>query len=345
MASMKDVAALAGVSTATVSHVLSGKKAVSDAVRRRVLDAVALTDYTPNAIAKSLRTNQTMTVGVLVEDICAYPVPDIVDGISEYLEESGYQLILDNLHLLGKLYNQYEQLARYKDIVNRGVRLMTNSQVDGIIYVSMHDRRIDPLIESVNKPLVYAFAYSSSPREPSVTYDNEGSAEKITRLLIDQGHRRIAVIGGHVASSPVKLRLKGYRNALAKAGIEVPAAYVRWGNWEFESGVAETEKLLGMPLRPTAIFAMNDLMAAGCYAALQQSGLKVPGDLSIVGFDNREIASYLHPPLTTLAMPHKQIGRASGELMLTRLRDVHAPIGNVVLPCDVIRRDSVSPPA
>jgi len=337
MAVMKNVAALAGVSTATVSHVLSGKKRVSEDVRRRVLDAIALTNYTPNTIAKSLRTNRTRNIGVLVEDICAYPVPDIVDGVSEYLEGKGYQLLLNNLHLLGKLYNHYEQLTQYKDIVNDGVRLMTRTQVDGIIYVSMHDRRIDNVIMPVNKPLVYAYAYSSN--EPSVTYDNEASSEKITQVLIDHGHTRIALICGHAASTPVKLRLKGYRNALDKTGIEVPPEYIRWGNWEFESGVKQTECLLNMPLKPTAIVAMNDLMAAGCYSALQRGGLRIPDDISIVGFDNREISSYLYPPLTTLALPHKEIGRRAGALMLSRLEG--QDISNVVIPCDVVRRDSI----
>jgi len=313
-------------------------------VRRRVLDAIALTNYTPNMIAKSLRTNQTRTIGVLVEDICAYPVPDIVDGVSEYLEGRGYQLLLNNLHLLGKLYNHYEQLAHYKDVINDGVRLMMGTHADGIIYVSMHDRRIDNVIEPVNKPLVYAFAYSSNPLAPSVTYDNEASAEKMTQVLIDQGHRRIALICGHAASSPVKLRLRGYRNALEKAGIQVPPEYIRWGDWEFDSGVKQTKLLLDMPLRPTAIFAMNDLMAAGCYTALQKRGLRVPEDVSIVGFDSREISSYLYPPLTSLALPHKEIGRQSGALMLSRLEGPQDEAKNVVIQCDVVCRESVAGP-
>jgi len=341
MATIKDIAALAGVSTATVSHVLSGKKPVSDAARKSVTDAIALTNYTPNPIAKSLRTSQTRTVGVLVEDISAYPVPEIVTGISEYLEENDYKLILDNLHLLGKLYNQYEQLSQYKDIVNQGVRLMTRTQVDGIIYVSMHDRRIDKIIEPTNKALVYAYAYSANPNEPSVTYDNELGAERITTLLIEKGHRRIALIAGHAASSPVKLRLKGYKNALDKAGIGVPPEYVRWGNWEFASGAVEAEALLGMPLPPTAVFAMNDLMAAGCYTAAQRRGLHIPDDLSVVGFDNREISSYLFPPLTTLALPHREIGRTSAALLLSRLSGAAEEAGNVVLLGDVISRASV----
>lgn len=344
MATMKDVAALAGVSVATVSHVLSGKRPVTEAVKERVLEAIALTNYTPNTIAQSLRMNQTQTIGILVEDIRAFPVSEIVDGISEYLETQDYRLILNNLHLMGKLYNQYEQFSKYREPINEGLQLMLSARVDGIIYVSMHDRRIDGILHPVNKPLVFAYAYSSNPLEPSVSYDNEGSAETITRLLIERGHRRIALIGGHISSSTVKLRLRGYKKALEEANIQIPAEYIRWGDWEFESGIRETEMLLSMPLRPTAIFAMNDLMAAGCYTALQRHGLKVPEDLSIVGFDNREISSYLYPPLTTLQLPHAKIGKASGQLMVERLRNPQSDFSNIELPCEVVLRGSVAAP-
>lgn len=341
MATMKDVAALAGVSTATVSHVLSGKKIVSEAVRQRVMEAIALTDYTPNITAKRLRMNQTQTIGVLVEDIRAFPVPDIVDGISEQLESQGYQLILSNMHLLGKLYNQYEQLTKYQDIVNEGIRLLVDAQVDGIIYVSMHDRRIDNIIKPVNKPLVIAYAYSSNMHEPSITYDNEGSAEAMTRMLIERGHQRIALISGHASSSATKLRLRGYRDAMDGAGISVPPDYIRWGDWAFDSGLEETRRLLEMPIRPTAIFAMNDLMAAGCYAALQLAGLKVPDDVSVVGFDNREVSAYLVPPLTTLALPNKRIGMTGAELLLKKVAFPQMDITNTLLPCELIERQSV----
>lgn len=341
MATMKDVAALANVSTATVSHVLSGKKTVSGAAYARVMEAIALTNYTPNITAKRLRTNQTQTIGVVVEDIRAFPVADIVDGISEYLETQGYQLILSNLRLLEKLYNQYEHLTRYQTAVNEGVRLMVDAQVDGIIYVAMHDRRIDNIIAPINKPFVIAYAYSSNKHEPSITYDNEQSARQMTQMLIDNGHKRIAIISGHASSAASKFRLRGYREAMDGAGLSVPPEYIRWGDWEFDSGRNETLKLLDMPMRPTAIFAMNDLMAAGCYAAIQQRGLRVPEDVSVGGFDNREVTAYLVPPLTTLALPHKQIGITASRLLVEKIADPQTEISNTLLPCELISRSSV----
>ncbi len=343
MATMKDVAALAGVSIATVSHVLSGKRPVTEAVKNRVLEAIELTNYTPNTIAQSLRMNQTQTIGVLVEDIRAFPVSDIVDGISGYLEGHEYRLILNNLRLMEKIYNRYDLFDQYRKTIGEGLQLLLNAQVDGVIYVSMHDRRIDDILPPLSKPVVFAYAYSSRPLEPSVFYDNEGSAQKIVRVLIENGHKRIAIIGGHVSSSTVKLRLRGYKNALEEAGLTVPAEYIRWGDWEFESGIAETEKLLAIHNRPTAIFAMNDIMAAGCYTAAQRLGLHIPEDISIAGFDNREIASYLYPPLTTLQLPHKQIGQRSAQLMIERLRSTESEFSNIELPCEVILRGSIAP--
>ncbi len=340
LATMKEIAALSGVSVATVSYVLSGKKNVGSDTRERVLRAVELTNYHLNPIAKSLRMNKTHIIGVLVEDIRGLPVAEIVDGINEFLEESGYQVLLSNLRLLQKLYNQYEQLSHCIGIVNQGIRLLEGARVDGIIYVAMHDRRIDGVHPPVNIPLVYAYSASGDRDAMSVTYDNENSAREITRLLIAQGHRRIALIAGHPNSSATGQRLEGFRAAMDQAGLEVPQEYIRWGDWEFATGEEQAHALLSLAIPPTAIFAMNDPMAAGCYAAVQRHGLRIPGDVSVVGFDNREIASCLCPSLTTVALPNKQIGYRAAERLLGRLGGQAQESPTLTLPCQVIERDS-----
>ena len=276
MATMKEIADLAGVSVATVSHVLSGKKNVSPTRRKRVEQAIEKTNYRPNVIAKSLRMNKTHIIGVLVEDIQGLPVPEIVDGINGYLETSGYQVLLNNLRLLQKLYNQYEQLSHYIEGINQGIELLEHARVDGIIYVAMHDRRIEGVFQPADTPMVFAYADSGTPDCASVTYDNETSAYEITKLLIQQNHKRIALIAGHAASPATLMRLAGYRRAMDEAGLRVPQEYIRWGDWEFQSGMEQTTTLLSLTLPPTAVFAMNDLMAAGCYAAIQRCGLHIP---------------------------------------------------------------------
>lgn len=343
MATMKEIADLASVSVATVSHVLSGKKNVGLARRKRVEQAIEKTNYRPNVIAKSLRMNKTQIIGVLVEDIQGLPVPEIVDGISHLLEKNGYQMLLNNLGLLQQLYNQYEQLSNYTNIINQGIQLLENARVDGIIYVAMHDRRIEGVFQPANTALVFAYAESNTPNSDSVTYDNENSAHDITKLLIDQNHKRIALIAGHAASPVTLKRLAGYRTAMDEAGLRVPPEYIRWGDWELHSGIEQTEVLLSLTLPPTAIFAMNDPMAAGCYTAIQQRGMNIPKDISVVGFDNREVASCLYPGLTTVALPNRQLGYTAANQLLQRLNNQALKPTAIILPCSIIHRDSTAP--
>lgn len=340
---MKEIAELADVSVATVSYVLSGKKNVSPQKRDRVLGAVTLTNYKLNTIAKSLRTSKTEIIGVLVEDICGLPVPEIVDGLSQCLSDSGYQVLLSNLQLLGKLYNQYEQLSHYIGVVNRGIQLLEDAHVDGIIYIAMHDRRIDYIRQPTGIPLVFAYANSDDAGSISVSYDNQHSVQAITHHLTALGHRRIALIAGHTASTVTKARLAGFRAAMDEAGLYVPAEYIRWGNWEHNSGVEQAEALLSLAKPPTAIVAMNDVMAAGCYATASRMGLRIPEDLSVVGFDNQLFASYLYPSLTTVALPNKQIGFTAAQHLLWKLEGRQDVPANTILPCQVILRGSAAP--
>lgn len=342
LATMKEIADLANVSVATVSYVLSGKKNVNADKRERVLKAVELTNYKLNTIAKSLRTSKTQIIGVLVEDICGLPVPEIVDGINQVLVNGGYQVLLNNLQLLKQLYNQYDQLSQYIGTVNRGIQLLEEARVDGIIYIAMHDRRIDGIHQPADIPLVFAYADSDDPASISVSYDNRFSAYEITRHLIAHKHQRIALIAGHANSPATKLRLAGYRAAMDEAGLHVPAEYIRWGDWEYHSGTEQTEALLSLTIPPTAIVAMNDVMAAGCYAVARRRNLRIPEDLSVVGFDNQNFAAYLCPGLTTVALPNRQIGVTAAQYLLKRLEsDADIP-AHTTLPCSLVLRDSAA---
>lgn len=343
MATMKEIAQLAKVSTATVSHVINGTKNISPETKKRVYSAIRQSNYVPNALAKSLRRGSSQTIGVLVEDIRGLPVPDIVNGISEALESSGYSMILYDLHLLEKLYNQYEQIGSYREKINRGIAVLVQSHVDGVIYVGMHDRHLDGLIDPIDHPLVFAYSHGSA-QETYVTYANRETACELMELLIGRGHRRIAVIAGHPHSYPTMMRLNGCQLALQKHGLSVPPAYLRYGDWEYESGEREANALLSLPERPTAVFAMNDLMGIGCVHALLKAGLRVPEDVSVVGFDNREASRYVQPPLTTVMIPTKEIGMRSAEMLCGMIADGTAAAGGVVLPCRVIERESVRPP-
>jgi LacI family transcriptional regulator len=340
MATMRDVAQLAGVSTATVSHVVNGTKKLSPETTEKVLMAIAEANYTPNTLAKSLRSGQTHTIGVLVEDIRGLPVAGIVSGINETLSKSGYRMILHDLHLLEKLYNQYEQIGAYRQRINNGVALLQSSNVDGIIYVGMHDRHLDQLFDPLDRPLVFAYSHGTQT-DTYVTYANLDSAFGMTNYLIGKGHKHIAVIAGHPHSYPTVMRLKGCQKAMDEAGLTLPNEYIRYGDWEYDSGYNRTKELLACEDRPTAIFAMNDLMAAGCIHALQEAGLGVPGDIAVVGFDNREIARYLQPPLTTVALPTAEIGVRSAKHILSLIQNPDVPPQREIIPCAIIERNSV----
>ncbi len=343
MATIKDVAELAHVSTATVSHVINGTKRISPETTQRVMEAIEQVHYLPNTLARSLRSGQTRTIGVLVEDIRGLPVPDIVCGVGETLSEHGYRMILYDLHLLEKLYNQYEQINAYRAQLNGGIEVLLNSHVDGVIYAGMHDRHLDYILDPLEKPLVFAYSHGTKT-DTCVAYDNLGGAVALTQLLVECGHREIAVIAGHPHSYPTKKRMDGFQLAMQQAGLRMRDEYVRYGDWEYHSGLEQTRELLNLQPRPTAIFAMNDLMAAGCVHAINDAGLRVPEDISVVGFDDREIARYLQPPLTTMALPTREIGRRAALHVMAMLRDPSLPPEREVLPCEIIKRQSVAVP-
>ena len=340
MATMRDVAELAGVSTATVSHVINGSKKLSPETTERVLRAISQVSYTPNTVAKSLRLGQTCTIGVLVEDIRGLPVAAIVSGISETLSKAGYKTIFHDLHLLERLYNQYEQIGTYRERINEGVSLLKSSNVDGIIYVAMHDRHLDYLLDPMDTPLVYAYSHGTE-NDTYVTYSNKDSAADLIRYLLSKGHERIAVIAGHPHSYPTAQRLLGIQMAMQQAGLPLPAQYIRYGDWEYGSGKKETQAILQLDPLPTAIFAMNDLMAAGCMAALQEKGLRIPRDMAVAGFDNREIASYLQPPLTTISLPTTEIGVKAALYIMDMVHNPRPHPWREIIRCSICERASV----
>jgi LacI family transcriptional regulator len=343
MATMKEIARDANVSTATVSHVINGTKKLTAETTERVLVAIQRLNYKPNTLAKSLRSGQTRVIGVLAEDFRCFPIPDLVGGIAEALEPTGFQMLMYDLHLYERLLNQYEQIGAYRERVNQGVSMLMNAQVDGVIYAAMHDRHLDGITDPVDRPLVYAYSLGTL-QDYFVTYANKESAADLVRLLILRGHRKVAVLSGHPHSFPAMKRLSGYQIAMQEAGLPVPEGYIRYGDWTYESGYEKARELLSLPEPPTAIFAMNDYMAAGCLHALADSGLKVPEDISVVGFDNRETARFLRPQLTTVALPTKEIGRRAALMMLEAIENKISVPRSEILPCQIIERDSVREP-
>jgi LacI family transcriptional regulator len=337
---IKEIANLAGVSTATVSYVINNTKNVLPEKRRRVLEVIEQSGYQPNQMAKSLRAKKSNTIGVLAEDIRGFPVPAIINGISEYAEHEGYRILLSDLRMMESLLNRYDMIGQYKDKVNKAISLLLHgTMVDAVVYIGMSDRDITGIIDKISKPLVIAYSTTNDPYAHSVTYDNEQISGEVIRHLLASGHRRIAVITGPLHTSPASMRMAGVENAFAEAGLVLDQDLVRHGDWEFPTGYIHATELLRYS--PTAIFAMNDLMAAGAMAAIDHAGLRVPDDISIIGFDNRDISGLLQPRLTTVEIDLKGIGLAAAQTALQRISGEGGPERGRIIPSRLIIRETV----
>lgn len=342
MATIKDVAERAGVSIATVSYVLNNRANVSPKTREKVLKAARELNYSPNRIAKSLKTKKTHTIGVITEDITVFNTPDIIDGINKFTGKCGYHVILNNLRLYRRLGNNYSAIGKYIDEINEVVRVLLSRQIEGIIYVGAHPRDVAGIISNLNIPIVYTYCYSSNAGDYSVIYDDELAAFEATEYLIKMGHKKIGIITGLVHSVSCQKRLKGYQKALMKYNLIFDPRYIRVGDWEYDSGYVRGKELLSIDDRPTAIFVMNDLMAGGVIDAANDLGIKIPDDLSLVGFDNKECSFFYIPKLTTMAPPLIEMGEKSAEILINLINNKKIEKNLIELKCSLIERNSVA---
>ena len=263
MVTIKDVARECNVSIATVSNVINGKKKVSEATHRQVIEVIERLNYTPNAVAKNLKSKRTNTLGIIVEDITVFCAPGILDGITKCCEEKGYNIVFTNLRLYEKFGDVYYKNNDFYKLAECQLQQMIAKQVDGIIYVTAHERKLSCIPDNLKVPVVMSYGYTESDRYPSVFVDDEMGAYELTKYGISQGHRRIGVIAGKSDSIHTENRMNGYRKAIKEAGIEFSDSMIVYGDWTRESGFENTDKLLDQNV--TAIFCMNDIMACGFY--------------------------------------------------------------------------------
>lgn len=306
MVTIKEIAKRCNVSIATVSNILNGKPNASEETKKRVLQAVKELNYTPNSVAKNLKMKRSKTIGVIIEDITVFCTPEIIDGITKCCEEKGYHILLTNMRLYKKHSDTYYEREDFRDIVSKEIRELLSKQVDGIIYVTAHERKIRCFPEELSIPACIAYGYSLSERFPSVVVDDKDGAYMIVKYLVDKGHESIGVITGKESSIHTTDRLIGYQKALYESRICYNPELVMTGDWKRECGYRLTDNLLEKGV--TAIFCMNDIMAGGVYDRLEELDM-IPGkDISVVGFDNRELSNFYHPPLTTTELPLYEIG-------------------------------------
>ena len=330
MANIRDIAKLAGVSTATVSRTLATPEVVMPETRAKVEAAVRELDYRPNALASNLRKRRTQNIVVVVPYIHNPFFSGVVQGIEHVAHGHGHKV------LLGESQNNQQRLDTYAD-------MLESKEADGLILLgallpTSIARAVDAG-EVPAVPIVMACEYFPGLRAPNVRIDNVAAAAAATEHLVQLGHKRVAMITGPSGNPLVKDRVKGYRLQMAKAGLTVPADYVARGDFSVESGYHAMQRLLALTHKPTAVFCANDEMAMGAIRAAREAGRRVPLDLYVVGFDDIRFAEYFDPPLTTIRQPHREIGETAMRLILDVFAKRNAPT-SVVLPHALVVRGS-----
>ncbi len=335
---IKDVAAAAGVSATTVSHILNAVegKRINPDTRQLVLEAAERLGYLPNNLARGLRLSRSYTVGFLSDEIATTPhAGQIIKGAQEAAAERGLLLLMLNT-------------GNDRELERKEIDLLLQHRVDGILYASMYHRIVAVPEQLRPVPTVLLDARSDDPAFPSVVPDEEQGGRTATRELLDHGHRRIGFVTNSDDIPATPGRLAGYRGALAEAGIAFDPDLVAADRSDAQGGYRAARRLLDTAQRPTALFCFNDRMAMGAYRAAAELGLAIPGDLSVIGFDNQELISEnLFPALSTVALPHYEMG-ARAIAQLQAVIDAPEPAGGPrsqeVLHCPLVPRDSVAPP-
>ncbi|GFM63950.1 LacI family transcriptional regulator [Pseudomonas cichorii] len=332
MATIKDVAALAGISYTTVSHVLNKTRPVSDPVRIKVEAAIAQLDYVPSAVARSLKAKTTSTIGLLIPNGINPYFAELARGIEDHCERNGFCVILCNSD------DNPEKQRNY-------LRVLLEKRVDGLIVSSVGgDVSIAGGLAEVRTPMVIVDRELEGIEADMVRIDHEHGAYLATRHLIDLGHRDIACIGGPDNTVVADMRFVGYRRAMQEAGIEVLPEWTIHSDFTSPAGHEAAVGLLAGN-RPTAIFAGNDVIAIGVLRAAAERNIPVPRELSVIGFDDIQMSRYVYPALTTVGQSIMQLGETAAEMLLSRIvgTSTELPGRRLVTP-SVVVRESTAPP-
>ena len=331
MANIKDVALHAGVSVTTVSHVVNGTRFVSEVARQRVEAAVRELGYVPSAVARSLKHNTTRTFGMVIPNNSNPYFAEIIRGVEDRCFAAGYNVILCNSN------DDPERQAAY-------LRVLAEKRIDGLIFVvTGSDAVVRATLGGINTPLVLLDREVSGVSGDLVEVNHVLGSQMATRHLLELGHPRVACISGPPGLSPSSQRRAGWKDALEKAGVERTESDLARGDFTARGGYLAMQALLKRRPRPTAVFACNDLMAFGALTAAREAGIAVPQQLSIVGFDDIDLAAFSAPPLTTVAQPKKQIGTVAADLLLDRVSNARTDNRQMILDPELRVRASTAP--
>ena len=334
--SIKEVARIAGVSIATVSRCINNPEKVTERTRLKVEEAISQTGYSPNTIAQSFRRGRTNLIMVVIPSVGDPFFSALMRGVKRAAQAKGYSVVIE----------ETQSNTMTADDVSR---MLVSNQTDGIVLlgsISPYGTEILSAKSRRNLPVVVGCEKVSPDLAdlPSVRVDNVAAAREATNFLIKQGHERIGMICGEQSSLLTKDREDGYRIAMERAGLRIRDGWVVEGQMTIPGAREATQELLSHDVRPTAIFCANDEMAIGCLHEIKASGLVVPDDLSVMGFDDIRYAEVADPPLTTIRQPADEIG----ERVINRIcRRIEEGAGNSelqIVPHELIIRQSVAAP-
>ncbi|KGQ43511.1 transcriptional regulator [Gallibacterium anatis] len=329
MATMKDIARIAKVSTSTVSHVINNTRYVSDEIREKIMKVVNELNYTPSAVARSLKVKETKTLGMLVTATSNPFFAEVVSGVEQYCNQHHYNLIISSI-------DGNEQRLQ------QNIQTLIQKQVDGLLLMYSDTRHAMVEQLNLNLPIVVMDWWPTELNADKIYENSEFGAYLATKTLIEQGHKNIAIITGKLDKSLAHNRLLGYQKALQDAHLPINPDWIIESHFDFEGGVEGMKKLLQITPRPTAVFACSDTIAVGIYQVAWQQGLRIPQDISVIGYDNIMLAQYLTPPLTTIHQPKAELGKLAVETLLERIKSPDLEYKTTMLQPQLIWRASVA---
>jgi LacI family transcriptional regulator len=330
---IRDVASKAGVSVTTVSRVLNNKDDISEETIRKVLAVIQDLGYTSSLAARGMRSHRTNVIGLILPNVAFYYCQEILRGVSQTIVGLDLDLLIYTSGVVDK-ENLVQRERSHVALLNGGI-------TDGAIMVAPIATQF-----TTHAPLVIIDPNNETPDHPSITATNQEGALTAVNYLISLGHRRIGHISGNIDQVISSQRLQGYRDGLTTSGIPVNDDWIAFGDYTAETAMECAHKLLSLPERPTAIFAANDLSAMGVYQAAEELGLRIPEDLSVIGFDNLHDVAYLNPPLTTIDQTLEMMGVMATEMLIKLVEGEPLPIdptqeGNLYkVPTQLVIRDS-----
>lgn len=324
-----DVAREANVSMATVSRVVNGNQNVKPATRKKVLEVIERLDYRPNAVARGLASKKTTTVGVIIPDISNNLYAELARGIEDIATMYRYNIILANSD-----QNEDKELTL--------LDTMLSKQVDGIVMMSDKvTKNIQDSMDHAPVPIVLAGSVDELKEVPSVNIDYFQAAYEALKVLIDNGHKRIAFVSGPMSYTITQYKLAAYKKALEDAGLVVDESLIVSEEGTYDSGIAAYEETSQFEDAPTAYFAGSDELAIGIIHGVQDAGKQVPADIEVISFENSKLARMVRPQLSSVALPLYDIGAVAMRLLTKLMNKEQVEQQNVILPHRIEMRDSV----